>query len=68
MRDGIGLILTLVACGLVTFLTRFSFIAGGQRLALGPPAAGPRPAAAGVAALRAAGRAGGADCAGDLCA
>lgn len=36
MRDGIGLILTLVACGLVTFLTRFSFIAGGQRLALGP--------------------------------
>jgi len=36
MRDGFGLILTLVACGVVTFLTRFSFIAGGQRLALGP--------------------------------
>ncbi|WP_374514006.1 AzlD domain-containing protein [Niveibacterium sp.] len=36
MRDGIGLVLTLLACGLVTFLTRFSFIAGGRRLALSP--------------------------------
>lgn len=36
MRDSLGLILTLVACGLLTFLTRFSFIAGGRRLALGP--------------------------------
>ncbi|GAA5184439.1 hypothetical protein GCM10025771_38520 [Niveibacterium umoris] len=36
MSDTTVLILTLCACGLVTFLTRFSFIAGGRRLAPGP--------------------------------
>ncbi|MCX9157691.1 AzlD domain-containing protein [Niveibacterium sp. 24ML] len=36
MNSELGLNLTLLACGLLTFLTRFSFIAGGRRLALGP--------------------------------
>ncbi|WP_153132042.1 AzlD domain-containing protein [Dechloromonas hortensis] len=31
-----GLLLTMAACGLVTFLIRFSFIAGGQRLPASP--------------------------------
>ena len=36
MRDSLGLIFTLLACGVLTFLTRFSFIAGGRRLTLSP--------------------------------
>lgn len=36
MRDTPSLILTLLACGLATFLTRLSFIAGGRRFALTP--------------------------------